>query len=98
MDRRHRTLARRLETVRKAGLPEGLEALWPAIQESSEGRPHPHFLPAALCSLPPQESGDRESTPLQPPGLGSIVCPKTSSQASFFLALSSCFNKDILNK
>lgn len=31
-------------------------------------------------------------------GLGFILCPKTSSQTSFFLALSFCFNKDILNK
>lgn len=65
MERWYKALANRLGGLSEEGraVQKAQRHLTPAIEESSEGCPHPHLLPAALCSLPWQESGDRERAP-----------------------------------
>lgn len=84
--------------MRKAGLSGRLGHLRPASKEL-RGLPSPPFPPCCFVftSLA-RVRGQGENATLYPPGLGSILCSKTSSQTSLSLPLSSCFNKDIWNK
>lgn len=85
--------------MRKAGLPRKLRGTsCQPSRRAQRAAPTPSP-PCCFVFTSLAKSGDRERELCTVTlGLGFILCPKTSSQTLLFLALSFCYNEDILNK